>query len=192
VSSGASLNSDGPRVVAGRACGSCMMCCKVPDIPEFKKPSGVWCPHAVIGKGCGIYSTRPRPCQTFYCLWMLDRTLGPEWKPERAKFVLYVQQNNVHLQIAVDPAFPNAWSRAPFYAHIKRWAREGAEHGRFVFVRVGKRTIVVFPDRDTEVDNVDPEAGVMITRRLGPTGFNYSIEVTPRQIDKTGRPQQLG
>jgi hypothetical protein len=108
---------------------------------------------------------------------MLDSTFGNEWKPERAKFVLYFQQNNMHLQLAVDPAFSNAWTRAPFYARIKTWARDGAEHGRFVFVRIGQRLIVVLPDRDAEVGDVGPEDQVMITRRLGPAGFDYSIEL---------------
>src|SRR4051794_3985517 len=48
-----------PHLVPGRACGSCMMCCKVPYIKEFEKPAGVWCKHAVAGKGCGIYESRP-------------------------------------------------------------------------------------------------------------------------------------
>ena len=48
-----------PHLVPGRACGTCMMCCKVPYIKEFEKPAGVWCRHAVPGKGCGIYESRP-------------------------------------------------------------------------------------------------------------------------------------
>ena len=76
-----------PHLVPGRACGSCMMCCKVPYIKEFEKPAGVWCKHAVAGKGCGIYESRPGSCQAFYCLWMQDASFGPEWKPEKSKFV---------------------------------------------------------------------------------------------------------
>ena len=169
--------SEMPQVVPGRQCGSCMMCCKVPDIPEFNKPSGIWCPHAVIGKGCGIYNSRPNHCRTFYCLWMLDASFGPEWKPERSKFVVYLQQNNIHTQIAVDPAFPNAWMRAPYYARIKAWAQEGAEHGRFVFVRIRRRVIIVLPDGDRDMGDINPEDDVLISRRRGPLGFDYSIEV---------------
>ena len=166
-----------PRVVPGRACGSCMMCCKVPYIKEFEKPPGVWCRHAVTGKGCDIYASRPGSCQAFYCLWMLDASFGPEWKPERAKFAVYVQQNNINLQIAVDPGFPNAWKRAPFYARFKSWAEAGVERGRFVFVRVGPRVIVVLPDRDTDIGDVGPEDEIVIERRSGPAGFDFAIEV---------------
>ena len=78
-----------PRVVPGRACGSCMLCCKVPYIEEFEKPPGVWCRHAAAGKGCTIYGSHPPACRAFYCHWMLDASFGPQWKPDRAKFVVY-------------------------------------------------------------------------------------------------------
>jgi hypothetical protein len=178
------LQSSRPAVVPGRACGSCMMCCKVPYIEEFDKPPGVWCRHAVPGKGCGIYGHHPASCQAFYCLWMQDASFGPEWKPDRAKFVVYVQQNGVNLQIAVDPAFPDAWTKRPYYARIKRWAKEGEERGQFVFVRIGRRLIAVLPDQDTEIGEVGNTDDILISRKPGPAGFNYSIEVKRRQPSK--------
>src|SRR6266700_8447737 len=76
------------RVVPGRACGSCTLCCKVIAVDDFAKPPGVWCTHCVRHKGCGIYETRPTDCRTFFCEWMLTTSLGADWKPERAKFAL--------------------------------------------------------------------------------------------------------
>ena len=92
-----------------------MMCCKVPYIGEFHKPPGVWCRHAAPGKGCTIYGSHPASCQAFHCLWLLSPDFGPEWKPDRAKFVVYVQRNGENLQVAVDPGFPQAWQRPPYY-----------------------------------------------------------------------------
>jgi hypothetical protein len=166
-----------PRLVPGRSCGTCMMCCKVPYIQEFDKPAGVWCKHAVAGKGCGIYEARPDSCRAFYCLWMQDASFGPEWKPEKAKFVTYIQQNGVNIQVAVDPSFPNAWTREPYYARIKQWAREGAADGRFVFVRIGPRMLAVLPDRDLDIGRVDPQDNIVVARRPGPAGATYVVEV---------------
>ena len=154
------------------------MCCKVPEIPEFEKPPGIWCRHAVPQRGCGIYEGRPSICQAFYCLWMQDAGLGPEWQPTRSKFVVYLQRNNSNLQVAVDPSFPNAWTKAPYYARIKNWAQEGAEHGRFVFVRIGRRMIAVLPKADIEIGDVAAEDKIMVARQYGPTGFDYTVEVT--------------
>ena len=169
-----------PHLVAGRACGTCMMCCKVPAIAEFAKPPGVWCRHAVSGKGCNIYADRPVSCRSFYCLWMQDESFGPEWKPEKAKFVVYVQHNGVNLQIAVDPSFPNAWTRPPFYAQIKTWAAEGAAQGRFVFVRIGMRMIALLPDREVDLGRVEAEDDIVVSRQPGPAGVAYAVEVKKR------------
>jgi hypothetical protein len=167
-----------PYLVPGRACGTCMMCCKVPAIEEFAKPPGVWCKHAISGKGCGIYAQRPGSCRAFYCLWMQDARFGPEWKPEKAKFVVYVQQNGVNLQVAVDPSFPNAWTKAPYQAQIRRWVADGAEKGRFVFVRIGARVIALLPGRDVDLGPVESHDEIVVSRRPGPAGLVYDVEVT--------------
>jgi hypothetical protein len=158
-----------------------MMCCKVPAIEEFAKPPGVWCRHAVSGKGCGIYQDRPGSCRTFYCLWMQDESFGPEWKPEKAKFVVYVQRNGVNLQVAVDPNFPNAWTKAPYHARIRRWVEEGAERGHFVFVRVGSRVIALLPGRDVDLGRVDSEDDIVVSRRPDAAGFAYDVEIRRAQ-----------
>lgn len=170
-----------PKLVPGRACGSCMMCCKVPYIKEFEKPAGVWCRHAVPGKGCNIYADRPSSCRAFYCSWMQDASFGPEWKPEKSKFVVYLQQNGIHLQIGVDPSFPNAWTKPPYYARIKRWAVEGAERGQLVFVRIGPRMIAVLPDREVDMGRVDPQDQIVVSQRSGPAGAIFDVAV--RQAD---------
>lgn len=108
---------------------------------------------------------------------MQDASLGPDWKPDRSKFVIYLQRNNANLQVAVDPSFPNAWTKQPYYARIKKWAQEGAEHGQFAFVRIGQRMIVVLPKRDIEIGEVGPQDKLMISRQFGPNGFDYAIEV---------------
>ena len=35
-----------------------------------------------------IYEDRPDTCKSFYCMWLIDPTLGPEWKPEKSHFVV--------------------------------------------------------------------------------------------------------
>jgi hypothetical protein len=166
-----------PHLVPGRSCGTCMMCCKVPAIPEFAKPPGVWCQHAAGGKGCAIYPDRPGSCRAFYCLWMQDAAFGPEWKPEKAKFVVYVQQNGANIQVAVDPGFPNAWTKPPYVGRIREWVAEGAERGRLVFVRIGQRMLVLLPDRDVDLGRVEAVDQIMVSRKPGPAGLVYDVVV---------------
>jgi len=170
--------SASPQVAPGKACGTCMMCCKLTRIEELEKPAGRWCRHAMTGKGCGIYEKRPPVCRSFYCQWMLDSSLGPEWKPERAKFVMFPDRDNKEVfNVLVDPAFPDAWTRPPFLAAIKNWVAGGAALGRFVVVRIGARVVAVLPDRLVELGNVKPDFALM--RERDPTGKTTQVRVRP-------------
>jgi hypothetical protein len=157
-----------------------MMCCKTPSIEELEKPSGVWCRHAVTGKGCGIYEDRPGVCRNFYCHWMLNPNLGPEWKPDRAKFVLYgdaLSGSRPMIHIAVDPSFPNAWTKPPYFAAIKKWVADSVKQDRLllVMVQISGRFIGILPDRIVELGKLDPKVPIILSRIPGPTGYAYEI-----------------
>jgi len=103
-----------PALVPGRSCGTCSMCCKVPSIKELNKPAGRWCVHCVRGSGCGIHPNRPRTCREFFCSWLVDPNLGPEWKPEVSRFILSADATHKAILVSVDPGMPFAWKRQPY------------------------------------------------------------------------------
>lgn len=161
-------------VVPGRACGTCSLCCKVIAVVSLGKAPGVWCSHCVRNNGCGIYDTRPADCRTFYCHWMVEQGLGPEWKPERSKFALVTSKSGI--TAFVDPGFPGAWRASPYYETLKRWAAEGSravDGVRVVAVRVGARAIVILPDRDVDMGTVGPDDTIRL--RPSPNG-ELSVE----------------
>jgi hypothetical protein len=145
------------------------MCCKLIAVVALDKPPGTWCPHCIRGSGCGIYQTRPVECRTFYCHWMLEKGLTPEWKPERAKFALVTSAGG-HLTAFVDPGFPAAWRAAPYFELLKRWSLEGvrASPARIISVRIGTRAIVILPDREIDIGTVGPNESIEL--RPGPGG----------------------
>ena len=137
--------------VDGRSCGTCTMCCKVYDVPEVNKLSGNWCKHLKHGKGCEIYTDRPSQCRQFFCNWVTHEGLGPEWKPERCKFVMTTHPVDFNLLVQVDPGNRTAWRQEPYYSVFKKWAAQLMERNNYIFVFNGYTTIIILNERDVDV-----------------------------------------
>ena len=103
-----------------RACDGCTMCCKVIGVTMIGKPRGQWCPHCDVGKGCGVYQTRPSACRNFSCRFLADLELGEIWRPCNSGLVINLDRRRV--VVNVDPDRPDAWRREPFYSTFKRWS----------------------------------------------------------------------
>jgi hypothetical protein len=167
------------RTVTGRACGTCTLCCKVAAVEEMNKPNGAWCSHCKSGSGCTIYDRRPPSCRSFYCQWMLEKGLGPEWKPERAKFAMVKTEGGRRLTALVDPGFPSAWRRSPYYENLKQWALEASRRAPEVYlvdVLIGRRSTVILPHRDVEIGVLAHDEVLHVAYKSTATG--RAIEVS--------------
>lgn len=121
-----------PTIVAGRSCGTCTLCCRLPDIDLFEKPANVWCRHCVAGKGCSIYTDRPSVCRDFLCLWMTDEALDEAWAPSRSHMMIY--QQGPQITVLVDPDHPDIWRCEPYHAQLRAWADKAEPNGGYVIV----------------------------------------------------------
>jgi hypothetical protein len=152
------------------------MCCKVFNVPEFDKPAGQWCRHTVHGKGCAIHATRPTVCRAFFCHWMRNAGLNDSWRPDRSKLVIYPEIGGRRLVVVVDPSFPRAWTKQPFYSQLKRWAAAAAQSDHQVVVFHGMNATVILPDRDVAVGTVAVGDELFVHRRAG----QFEVEVRRR------------
>jgi uncharacterized protein len=134
-----------PPPAAGKSCGSCTACCKIPAVDELQKPAGVYCPHCAVGQGCKIYQRRPGECRKFMCGWILNSHLGPDLKPDKCHVVLVWANESRILFAACDPDRPDAW-RAPNVLGVLRQAAVKLEPGWKVAAAVGKRTWLITKD----------------------------------------------
>jgi hypothetical protein len=142
---------------AGRACGSCTLCCKVIGVGALNKAAGSWCRHCEIGRGCSVYDGRPQECREFLCVWLADARLGEEWKPDRSKLVVTTADEGRTVEIRCDPGFPQAWRQEPYHGQILEWAAVARTYDGMVIVSVGKRVTLVAVEGEFPLGIVEPE-----------------------------------
>ncbi len=131
----------GPALVPGRDCGSCSLCCILPDIAEFDKPANQSCRHCQPGGGCDAYDMRPATCRDFFCLWRTDPALGEEWDPRVSRMMLYAQ--GPQLTVLVEPEAAAIWRDAPYRDWLEGNARSLKPAGGYVVVYAGEDVAVV-------------------------------------------------
>jgi hypothetical protein len=154
-------------LVNARACGSCTLCCKLFPVEDLAKPAGVWCNHIAQGKGCSIYASAPNSCRTFSCLWQINATLGPEWKPDHARFVMISPSGSEGLIVRVDPGAAGAWRKEPYYSQLKQWARAALLMNGYVMVLTGQRATILLPASDVDVGILGPQDEIEILNTNG-------------------------
>jgi hypothetical protein len=124
---------EAPAPVAGRHCGGCTECCKVPTIVELKKPPGVLCEHCQEGVGCRIYDSRPPVCRAFLCGWRHLEVLEDAWRPDRCGIIVsfthehvparYAPHAAIQFELFRDARTTITWQ--PFVAYLIELVRNG-------------------------------------------------------------------
>jgi hypothetical protein len=146
-------------------------------VAELDKPQNVWCRHLKMGQGCGIYETRPEPCREFYCRWMEDPRLGPEWKPNKSKIVLAHLAEH-QLSVYVDPGAVGAWRKEPYLSGLMAMAKIGLGNNAILKIIDQGRVFVLLPNRIVELGAMGPDDTIVLKKTSGPGGPAYSVSVT--------------
>ena len=165
-----------------KSCGSCTLCCKLLAIAALEKPRDRWCDHCAPGRGCGIYETRPPECAHFECGWKIDDRLGPEWRPDRCKFLLAYDAKARRMVVHVD-ANADTWRRDPFIGGLRNVAADVAGSGGMVMVVQRNRTMVIQPDRDIDLGVIGPDDRIVTDITRDESGREIR---TPRVVSKGG------
>jgi hypothetical protein len=175
-------------LVPDRTCGTCTLCCKVYPVAELNKPAGTWCIHLAPGKGCTYREHRPHICHQFFCGWRQDPNLGPEWKPEKSRFVLSVAREYSAVVVTVDPGMPLAWKKEPYYSRLKVWAERAFLENKRIVVLVSGQATVVLPDRDVPIGALAPGDEIVIYRE----GAVYGAERRQRKGQELAASDRAG
>jgi hypothetical protein len=178
-----------PALVSGRSCGTCSMCCKVYSIKELNKPAGRWCVHCVRGSGCGIHVSRPRSCREFFCSWLVDPNLGPEWKPEVSRFVLSADATHRAIMVTVDPGMPAAWKREPYYAVLKQFSDVFFRINQKVLVNLSGHITAILPDRDVPIGMIIPGDEIVLWREGAAYCAGLRRDMEPAKVPSAKAPK---
>lgn len=135
-------------VMKERQCGGCSLCCKIFPRSWLDRTLPVMrlCPHCEPGNGCLIYPDRPKPCAEFYCQWRLDESLGEEWRPDRAGFLLHRPARALPIELIPDPERPQNWRRPQYLPRIRKAAAIALAQGSALMLVSGQTRSVILPD----------------------------------------------
>jgi hypothetical protein len=160
------LTVDTPRgpFTLARSCNGCTLCCRVMAAVTLDKPMGVLCQHCVVGKGCGIHTTRPAECRDYHCGWLIDASLGEEWQPERSHIIITYDLDGRRLNANADPLHPDAWLNEPHYSQLRQWAARSLPLGGQVLAHVGHHSFAILPDRHVDLGLMAPTDYVYFER----------------------------
>jgi Fe-S-cluster containining protein len=128
---------------AGRTCGTCTLCCRLPEIDALSKPADTWCRHCTEGLGCAIYDERPKLCRDFLCLWMTDAGMAETWQPLRSRMLVYKQ--GPQLTVLVDPDHAGAWKAEPYFSELQNFAEAAEACGEYVILFAGDEVVKIEP-----------------------------------------------
>lgn len=172
--------------MSARNCDGCTLCCKVMEVAALDKPIGQWCPHCVVGSGCGIYGSRPPACHSFECSYLVDLNLDPAWEPRRSRIVLVCVGGTNRISAHVDPGRPDAWRRAPYYAQLKAWSRQAVAARGQVVAYVGRRATVILPDRDVDLGIMADDEVIVTSGLRTPVGLRIEVSKATRAATQAG------
>jgi hypothetical protein len=82
-----------------------------------------------------------------------------------SKIVLAVTTNGLRLAAHVDPQRPDAWRKEPYYSQLKRWAEKALPHRGQVVIRIARRAIVLFPDKEVDLGIVGEEEHIVTSEQ---------------------------
>jgi hypothetical protein len=64
------------------------------------------------------------------------------------------EKDTIRISVHVDPGHPAAWRREPYYSQFKQWSRRFTGQ-KILVVFVKRRVIVVLPDSDVDLGELD-------------------------------------
>jgi hypothetical protein len=93
--------------------------------------------------------------------------------------ILFFESNGNRLAVHVDPNHPQAWRQDPYYRQLKGWSREAVAAQQQIVVYIKRRAIVILPDKEVDVGDLDPGDHIRVDTRDRPQGRTWTAMRIP-------------
>lgn len=110
---------------------------------------------------------------------MFDASLGPEWKPDVARFVLNMQEGTT-LAVTLDHGHRHAWKREPYYSALKKLSLELFGKGMMIVVGDGVNKILVTPQDDIVIGRHQEKVSCSLRRDITGPVVRWVASVEPQ------------
>ena len=104
-------------------CGTCTLCCEILPIPEIPKPENVLCSNCTKNQGCNIYSSRPKSCIDFRCLF-IETDMVEELRPNKCNIIFEKITETVYIGTRHKDNL-NDWNSVPVINYMKSLNEKG-------------------------------------------------------------------
>jgi len=95
---------------------------------------------------------------------------------------MVLSSDGANITASLDPGHPAAWRNEPYYSELKRWSALAAPSMGHVYVKIGKRLIVVHPHADSDLGIVEDDDR-LLTSEIRLPGGGTRLEVTKVKHD---------
>jgi hypothetical protein len=104
-------------------------------VKELNKKPESWCDHAQVGKdkSCIIYNDRPKSCVDFECMWLMNKEMPDEYRPDKIKAVFSFTTDGQSIVVFVEPHNYHLLSEGS----LDRYIKEMVNRGLVVFIVSG-------------------------------------------------------
>jgi hypothetical protein len=96
--------------------------------------------------------------------------------------ILYYENEGRRLCVRVDPGHADAWRREPYYSQLKECSRRIAEAQKQVVVYIRKKAIVILPDKDVDLGDLEVGDQIWVGAQNAPKGKTWYAASVPAHV----------
>lgn len=110
-------------IATDNVCGTCTLCCKVIEVPEYDSPENEYCIHCEENVGCTNHEQRHDVCINFDCVYITDN-YDLSLRPDKTGVIFDKLYTRIY-QAMISRDRLDDWKTPVVMEHIEKLNKEG-------------------------------------------------------------------